>query len=329
MTSPDDMKRSHVLALLLFGLAALSGLGVLMYKLLPELSEREPRVLLVLPGVIVAVVAALFILGVFLGYFYRNPTTRWLLNQKAKAHFKNALLFERQERIRLEREQYEMKQAMMSLKDKLSETPARDAGEDQSRSQEMIDKIAREKAELEARHEQLRRDLSSRKQRIADLMTDIAIAQSEAAEARGEIEKLKSTFPPSSVTSKIDLKSFGADASIKEVLASVATLDGIERVLVADDFGLVVETSDKGADAENLAAATSLVSRTATRLKEFLPVGTARKFELVDEEGFVVEITYFELFDLRCSLTIVRKDGLDYAGLAEQTIEAIVARLKE
>jgi hypothetical protein len=328
MRTSRNIKRSYAIALLVFGLSAIFGLGFLMYRILPEITVREPSVFILLPGIVVAIVAALFIFGVFLGYFYRNPTARWLINRKTRTQFRNALAFERGERIRLERELYDTKQSVVGLKDKLSAAHKSEEKGEGKANDDLLKKIEKEKAQLEKRHHQLQTDLAVRKQRIVDLMTDIAIAQTEAEEARGEIERLKSGMS-SDTSQRSELQIATEDASIKDVLDNLTKLEGIKLALVADDFGLVVETSHDNIDAENLAAASSLASRIASRLKEILTIGAITTVTIGDEDGLVLENTYFELFQLRCSLAIIRDRAHEYPGLADQTIEAISSRLAE
>jgi predicted regulator of Ras-like GTPase activity (Roadblock/LC7/MglB family) len=328
MTTSRQTNRPYIVALFVFGFSSIFGLGFLMYRLLPEIKVHEPSALVLLPAVVVAVIAALFIFGVFLGYFYRNPTARWLISKKTRANFRNALSFERKERIRLERELYDTRQSVVGLKDRLAKAHFDSDDEAVGRADdELLKKIEKEKEQLEKKHDRLQSDLIARKERIADLLTEIAIAQTEVEEARAEIERLKNEQPE--VTERNELKIATEDASIKDVLDNITKLDGIEMALIADDFGLVVETSEAVHDAENLAAASSLASRISSRLKEIMTMGAVSKVVIGDEEGFVLENTYFELFNLRCSLTIVRDKDHEYPGLAEKSIEAIASRLAE
>ncbi len=321
------MKKSYTIALLIFGLSSIIGLGFLMYRVLPTIAVREPSVLILLPGVVVAIVAALFIFGIFLGYFYRNPTARWLISRKTRTQFRNALAFERSERIRLERELYDTKQSVVGLKDKLTDVQKSDNEEENKANAELLEKIEKEKALLEKKHDQLQSDLTARKQRIVDLMTDIAIAQTEAEEAKNEIERLKTSREESSERAELKVATEGG--TIKDVLENITKLDGVQMAIVADDFGLVVETSHENVEAESLAAASTLAARIASGLKEILSIGEINSVTIASDDDMVLENTYFELFQLRCSLTLVHDGSRDFSSLSEQTIKAIIDRLED
>lgn len=325
MALTRHIKVSYATLLLLLGICAILGLGFIMYKVLPNISEEGTTAWLVSYALILAVVFALFVLGVFLGYFYGNPKSRWLASKKTRKQFREALSFERSERIRLERELYETKRNIIDLKDQLSKKNDLQNEIAASAERELINKIKEEKKELENNQDKLRTALSLRKERIADLLAEIAVAQSEVEEARKEIEQLKSETEPQ----RQHLKIISKDASLKDILTDVATIKGVQIALVADDFGLVVETSEPGPQSEKLAAVSSLVARESQKIKDLYTMGVIETVTLGDDRGFVLENTYFKLFDLKCALAIVREKSCSYPNLAEQTIEAIISRLKD
>ena len=118
MTIIQRIRRSYATVLLLLGICSIFGLGFIMYKVLPRIYEAGPTAWLVSYALILAVVFALFVLGIFLGYFYGSPKGRWLSSKKTRKQFREALSFERGERIRLERELFETKSTVADLKDR-------------------------------------------------------------------------------------------------------------------------------------------------------------------------------------------------------------------
>ena len=269
--------------------------------------------------------STIVIFGVFLGYFYRRPTSRWLTSKKTRKQYRDALSFERGERIRLERELYETKKESVNLKDQLKKNSSEQTKKALAENEKKIKEIESEKERLEQSQDRLRSDLFRRKERIADLLTEIAIAQSDVAQAHTEIEELKRSMEPQ----RQNLKFASEDASLKEVLKGVTAIDGVHLALIADDFGLVVETSHPGPPSEKLAAVTSLIAREGEKIKDIYEIGNIETFALGDDRGFFVDNTYFHLFDLRCSLSIVRDKTKSYPDLAHQTVEAIVSRLQD
>lgn len=297
-----------------------------MYSVFPKIAAEDPTVWIVLPTLIVAVVAALFILGVFLGYFHRNASaSSSSIGRKTRDQYKDALSFERGERIRLERELYQKKKDLINLKDQIAKKGTANTEQNERQQEERLQEIERENERLVQSHDRLRNDLTMRKERIADLLTEIAIAQSEVDEAHLELERLKRSVEPQRQILEVVSK----EATLKEILTKVAALEGIHLALVADDYGLVVESSEPGAPAEKLAAVSSLIAREGQKIKDLYDIGNIESIALGDDQGLFVDNTYFQLFNLRCALSIIRDKSHTYPGLAEQTIEAIVSRLQE
>ena len=358
MTENRNIKSAYAAALVILGLSAIAGLFFLVVSMLDQVQSRDSAFMLKIVALVVGVSSALFIFGLFLGYFYRNPRIRWLQRKKTRLHIQKALEFERGERIRLEKDLYESKQTIAGLRDKLAEIKVK---EDEISQKE--DEIKAKEADIEAKadtlkkasddappptaskpapppaededlrdeldtlrkqHDQLQVDLSLRKARIADLLTEIALAQTDAEQARAEVQELKSSLEPQ----RANLQIAREDASLKEVLASVTNLEGVHMALVADDYGLVVETAGEDLPPDKLAAVSSLLAQIGANVEDIFTMGRLKTVSLGDENGFVLENIYFDLFTLRCALTIARDAERAYPGLAEQTIEAIVARLQ-
>ena len=352
MTVTRNIKGAYAAALLVLGISAIVGLFFLMVYMLDQVQTGDSGFVLKVVALAVGVSSALFILGLFLGYFYRNPKSRWLKRKKTRQHFQNALEFERGERIRLEKDLYEAKQTIAGLKDSLTglkdreEMLSAELSEMTANQREPSEAETASKAEpspakapesapsdehlkeletLRKQYDQLQVDLSLRKARIADLLTEIALAQTEAEQAREEVREMKSSVEPQRNT----LAAVTEDATLKEVLLSVVELEGVRMAILSDDYGLVVETAGSEFPAEKLAAVSSLLAQIGGNVEDIFAMGKVRTVSLGDESGFVLDNIYFDLFTLRCALTIVRDADHVYPGLAEETVDAIIARLQE
>ena len=356
MTVTRNIKGAHAAALLVLGISAIVGLFFMMVYMLDQVQTGDSSFVLKVVALVVGVSSALFILGLFLGYFYRNPKSKWLKRKKTRQHFQNALEFERGERIRLEKDLYEAKQTIAGLKDsvadlkdreealsaELSEATAKqseppepeetptseptpDPAPEPAPEPPPSDEHLKELEALRKQYDQLQVDLSLRKARIADLLTEIALAQTEAEQARAEVREMKNSIEPQRATLAVVTE----DASLKEVLSSVVELEGVRMAILSDDYGLVVETAGTDFPADKLAAVSSLLAQIGGNVEDIFAMGKVRTVSLGDESGFVLDNIYFDLFTLRCALTIARDAEHAYPGLAEETVEAIIARLQE
>ena len=322
MSTKRQMKKSYARALLFTGILSVFGLGFLMYRVLDKITVQDPNVLFLLMFLFVGVSAALFLLGIFLGYFYRSPNNGDQTSKKAKNQYRKALAFERSEKSRLEQNLHEAKKTIVGLKDKIANLD-KERKSPPKQTEPINPEKEKELEELRMRHDQLQEDLNRRKDRIADLQAEIALAQAETADARTEMQKLKQSMQKESQPLDIAKE----EASLKAILDCVAKLDGVHMAIIADDYGLVVETSGEKFPAEKLAAVSSVLSQVGTNVDEIFELGTVQNVLLGDDKGLILETYYFELFGLRCALTIAREKDTDYPGLAEETIEAIVESL--
>jgi hypothetical protein len=323
-TKQRQMKKSYATALFVFGILSVLGLGFLMYRVLDRITVQNPNVLFLLMFLFVGVSAALFLLGIFLGYFYRNPSSSLPDNKRAKTHYRKVLAFERSEKSRLEQNLHEAKKTIVGLKDKIANLD-KEKKDNSIPPAPINPEREKELQELRARHDQLQEDLNQRKERIADLQAEIALAQSETADTRAEMHKLKQTLQ----TQRQPLDIAKEDASLKAILNYLTKLEGIHMALISDDYGLVVETSGSDFPAEKLAAVSSLLSQVGTNVDEIFKLGKVQTVSLGDDRGFMLENFYFELFGLRCALTIARDQQHEYPGLAEETIDAIIESLND
>jgi predicted regulator of Ras-like GTPase activity (Roadblock/LC7/MglB family) len=192
-------------------------------------------------------------------------------------------------------------------------------------SKEETGKMKSEIAELAERHSRLSSDLSKRKERIADLMAELSVAQSEAEQAKSEAETLRASVGTSQFSTRFSFDG----ASIKEILDDIVALEGIKMALIADDYGLVVEAVGEGLPSDTVAAISNLVERLGPQVREILPMGEVSTVSLGDDQGLVLDTRYFDLFGVRCALAIARYEDFPYPGLAKKAIESVVSSMDE
>ncbi len=316
------MKKITLLALFLLGIATYVGLSMLLQKAFPEHLEQGP--IIIVAVLVVAVSAALFVFGVFLGFLYGGSSRHRKMDIDTHNRFRGALEFERRERVRLERTLYEAKQVMINLEDRL--THQKTEMQDKAASLD-TDKMKTEIEELTTRHDRVHQDLVRRKERVADLMAELSVAQTEAQEARDEAEQLKATIgtphPAGKVIPPIE------SSSLKGVLEGLVALDGVSLALVADDYGLVVEAVGDGMPPETLAAMSSLVANLRPQVRDILPIGEVATISLGDDHGLVLDTRYFDLFGVRCALAVARDEDHPYPGLAQHAIDEIRVHLND
>ena len=317
------MKKSSAIAFVVLGIATFIGLGVLIPGALRGIVETGSTILVTV--LVIAVEAALFVLGVFVGYLYGRSVRSKKIIADMKDRFRGALNYERKERLRLERSLQEAKQAMINLEDRLSPRAAVTQKPIVRISKEETGKMKSEIAELTERHSRLSDDLSMRKERIADLMAELSVAQSEAELAKTEAETLKATVGTSQLSTRISFDG----ASIKEILNDIVALEGVKMALVADDYGLVVEAVGEGLPSDTVAAISNLVERLGPQVREILPMGEVSSVSLGDDQGLVLDTRYFDLFGVRCALVIARLEDFPYPGLAKKAIVSVVNSMDE
>ncbi|MCP4198177.1 MAG: hypothetical protein GY762_13590 [Proteobacteria bacterium] len=317
------MKKSSAMAFLVLGIAAFVGIIVLFYGALPGIVESGSIILVTV--LVIAVEAALFMLGVFVGRLYGRSSRSRKIIADMRDRFRGALNFERKERLRLERNLQEAKQTMISLEDRV--------GSHQNVTQKPIVRISKEETgqmkseivELTKRHDRMSSDLINRKERIADLMAELSVAQSEAEKAKSEAETLRASGGTSQLSTRF---SFDGE-SIKEILDDIVALEGVKMALVADDYGLVVEAVGEGLPSDTVAAISNLVERLGPQVREILPMGEVTSVSLGDDQGLVLDTRYFDLFGVRCALAIARYEDFPYPGLAKKAIESVVSSMDE
>lgn len=321
------MKGSSIIALISLGAATFIGLGVLFQWFYLGFEGNEHGLLF--PVLAVAVAAALFVLGVFLGYPFGKAALSQEKHSATLSRFREALEFERSERLRLERELLESKKVTVNLEDRLRrqiEASRKSAADKRAeQTQQELEKLKAELADIRAHEQHIKEDLSKRKERIADLMAELSLAQTDAEQAQLEVHRLKATLSPAHPASIHNMRG----SSMKDVLEELVKLDGVQVALVADDYGLVVESAGEGLAKDMLAALSSLVSEIGPRVKDVLPIGEVATISLADDRGLAVDTRFFELLDTRCALLIARDVAFTYPGLIERASQTIAEGLSD
>jgi len=322
----ERMKTSSIIALVALGAATCIGLAVFFQWFYLSFAGNKHGLLF--PILAVAVAAALFVLGVFLGYPFGKAALQSPKQGATLARFREALEFERKERIRLERELCESREIAVSLEDRLRQqievTREQADGKRGNPTAQEQERLKAEIADAKAREENVKKDLLKRKQRIADLMAELSVAQTEAEQARREVRQLKS-----SLTAEYPASRSLKGTSVKEILEGLVALAGVQVALVADDFGLVVEAAGAGLSKEMLAALSSLVAELGPRAKDVLPIGEVATISLADDKGLVIDTRFFELSGARCALSIARDASYPYPGLLDRAAAAIAEKFAD
>ena len=318
------MRVIRVLSLVVLFLAGLTGLGLLLLHITGRVLIDEPLITALPAGVALVLAVA----GFFAGVVYRRAEAERILETGVLGRLKEALEIERKQRLALSRERYKLRQEIVALEGKLGALSARKMPAAEQDELEISDEDLEMSARLEdlaLTCDRLRGELRSRKERMVDLQAELSMAQEEAEVARGRVEELRSSSsvpPPASKSwSQFEGESLG------EILDDMVAVEGIDVALVADDQGLLVDAAGEDIGGDALAAVTGLVANLSPRVTELLPIGEIGTVALGDVSGKVLEVRYFELFDARCALALIRDEGAGHPQLARNAIEAIYARL--
>ena len=316
------MKAPQVIALVLLAAVCLVGVGVLI-GYIEGLAYLNETMLLILGA---AVVPVLLLLGFCLGVLYVRGDRSVRSLQSTLIKLKDALGIERAQRIELSKERYELRENIVVLEGKIKDLrsdgslpPARNV-ETQASDDDPFKSVELE--ELAATCERMRFELTSRKERMVDLQAELSIAQTEVVEARQEAEAMRvSSIPPP----KAEPDFHGE--SLTEVLDGIVSLDGVSVAMVADDQGLVVDTAGELLEPDTLAAVSGLVSDLSPRVTELLPIDEIHTVALGDTHGRVMEVRYFELFEARCALVIIRDEAAYNPEISRTAVKVISDRL--
>lgn len=230
---------------------------------------------------------------------------------------RETLAFEREQRLRLTREHFEASQKLSRMERELKsrqspgETSTATAADGELRAEIDI---------LTERNARLKGELSLRKERIVDLEVELSMLQEDVRAAGAAPDP----DPPARI-SRIDL----SGTTVGEILAGLIELEGVRQAVVADNHGLVVEAIGGTVPAELLAAASGHISEMGPRLDDILPLGSITSVSVADEDDLVLEARYFRLYDVRCSLLILREAQHSYPRLALEAVQAIVTSLED
>lgn len=303
--------------------AGLIGLALLLLHLFGAVVVDED----LLPLLPVGIALTLFIAGFFFGALYRRAEAGRTLNAGVVGRLKEALDIERKQRIGLSRERYQLRQSIVTLEGKLRSLTSESLPPAEPAELEISDEDLEMSAQLEdlaTTCDRLRGELRSRKERMVDLQAELSMAQTEAEEAReaaAHLRSISSVPPPARET-----RDFQGE-SLTEILDGIVSMDGVHVALVADDQGLLVDAAGQALRPDALAAVTGLVAELSPRVTDLLPIGEITTVALGDLDGRVLEVRYFELFNARCALAIIRDDGAGRPETSRRAVEAIFAKL--
>ncbi len=317
------MKGVHVISLVLLTGAAVAGLTAILLELTGTL-EIDHQIVIILH---IAVALFLFLSGFFLGALYKRQEARRALDTGVVTRLKEALELERKQRLSLSRERYQQRQNIVTLEGKLKKYTSEGLPPAEAAELQLTDDDLAQGDELEqlaTTCDRLRSELTSRKERMVDLQAELSVAQTEVEEARVEAQHLKaiSSIPPPEPS----VVAFKGE-SLNDILDGIVSIDGIVVALVADDQGLLVDAAGEALRPDALAAVTGLVAELSPRVTELLPIGEIVTVALGDLEGKVMEVRYFELFDARCALAIIRDEGAGHPDISRNAVDAIYSRL--
>lgn len=316
------MKGIAAILVFLLGAAMLLCVGVLLSPALLGLGAlgSEEATVVASGGVLL-----LLVIGIFAGYFYGVPVQKRQADQSMLERFGKALDFERRQRNRLESELVKARQTLVTLEDELARITAasRMADPIAPSEDEDGDNVHEAYEKLRADYEQLRENLTRRKERIVDLQTELSIAQAETERVRQVASDGGGSAGASSMADGL------LDGpSVRDILERIVSLEGVHVALVADDFGLVIDSAGDSLPAESIAAISSLIAHLGPRVRDVLPMGQVTSVTLVDDNGLVLETRYFELFGTKCAVAVARDHSSPFTGLTQEAADAIIDRMK-
>ncbi len=348
------IKGTRAIGLILLGAILFLGTSVVLFlNLLMDYTDIAGTI------VAVAIPIAVLLLGFFLGFFYGNKSVEEGAIDGTVKRFRKAFDFEHEQRLRLEKGLKQSQVELSSLSDELKTVRAEARQETDRRTKldkEIADlneqraKLEEEVATLRALHaearresgqrteleeeltkltgrcEELKQNLDKRKERIADLQVELSIAQTEAQQAKAALDDQQSA-PKETSTERSIFEVQLDEGTAREVLTSLVALKGVKSAVIADDHGLKIESAGEAELTENLAAVSSRVANYDPQIQGILPLDEISSVSLGDGRGLVVDLSYFELFGMRCALVIARDKKYPYPDLPDKAIAAFTALL--
>jgi len=244
-----------------------------------------------------ALAVELLVIGFMVGYTHWGRSAHSL---GAVRKLKDALAFERKERMRLAREHFEAQRVLSQLEGRVGKMNVSEGSPVQGDIED-----------IKKRYQGLKKELTLRKTAIVDLQTELSITQTE-------VERLRrgSDGSPLKLTGE----------SIKDVLDDLVRLDGVEMALVADDQGLVIEASSGPMTAETLAVLSSLIVELSHQVMEVMPIDDLVFASLLAADGMVFDCCFVDLFDITCCVVVERNEKYEYPHLTQDAAKAIASR---
>jgi len=276
--------------------------------------------------VAVAVISLLVLLGFFLGSLLIRKEPSIQEHKRTIKHLRTALEIERRQHIGASKECYTLRENIIELESRIKKGSN---DEDSSRQNSSPESTANEQTQKKIKElvtlcERLKSELTSRKERMVDLQTELYIAQTQTPETQ-VISELIQTKPAPPITSSITKNISGN--TLNEVLVNLVSMPGIIVALVADDQGLIVDKAGKSLDIDALAAVSGLVAELSPKISDLLPIGKITTVALGDIDNKFMEVRYFQLLESRCALTIIREDATPHSKITQTAIEVIQAKL--
>jgi predicted regulator of Ras-like GTPase activity (Roadblock/LC7/MglB family) len=310
------LRRAHVAVLLVLAASATVGLGVLLLHVEGLALLAHGSVVAI--GIAVAVILA--VSGFFVGALYRAHAAEETQDRTVVRRLTEALSLERRLRVEVSRERYRLRQTVNGLEGQIRTTNARPLPPAELAETPITDADLEgggELAELAETCDRLRRELSQRKERMADLEAELSLAQAEAEDLRAR------GLEPEPRASAVAFRGESLTAVLDDLVAQA----GVHVALVADDQGLVVDAAGEVLEPDALAAVSCVVAELSPRISDLLPLKEIVTVALGDPEGRVLEVRYFTLLGSRCALAVVRDEGASSGEIVRRATDAIAERL--
>jgi predicted regulator of Ras-like GTPase activity (Roadblock/LC7/MglB family) len=310
------LRKAHVAVLLVLAASATVGSGVLLLHVEGLALLAHGAVVAI--GIAVAVILAVG--GFFVGALYRSHGAEDSQDRTVVRRLTEALSLERRLRVEASHERYRLRQTVNGLEGQIRTTNARPLPPAELAETPITDSelsSGGELAELAETCEKLRRELTQRKERMADLEAELSLAQAEADDLRS-----RGGGAPARA-SKVEFRG----ESLTAVLDDLVSQTGVHVALVADDQGLVVDTAGEVLEPDSLAAVSCVVAELSPRVTDLLPLGEIVTVGLGDTTGRMLEVRYFTLLGSRCALAVIREEGAGSSELVRRATDAIAERL--
>jgi hypothetical protein len=275
------VKLVYAAALLLLAIPAFLGLGIFLFHMQNFVFlQREYLIAIVSAAAII-----LIVIGFFIGISAKKQVQRGMLDRKTASKLKEALDFERSQRIKISESHRLLDRQIAALKSEIKQLRQIKLV---SKSEESESEAA-ESSELVKKYNRIKAELAARKNQVADLQAEIVHLESK------------------SESDVFDEQSLNGDQSLGALLERLVRVSNADEIIIADDQGLMVESAGLSMDSETLAAVSAIVDDQSLKIKELLPFKNIVSFSFCDDHDKLVNFRRVKLFDVWCSLIIITK----------------------